>query len=448
MKLQIDLAGSLRSKRDRSFPLQNALLELIDNSVDEGATTINIIENEGDLIIEDNGLGFKDIESALVIGKSSKNNKIGRYGVGLKDACLRYSDATIIESNGKRVEVPWKDIVNDRHDGDIEAEKIETRSMTRIVLCDFRKRYNRAIESKEIRRTYHPMLETEQISITITGQKLQPLPMPELTEYIKEEIIFDGKKCIIYGGIYKTNDPARIDWKGYNPYYNGRLIGNGKITNRGTGQEFCNNFFFQLFLLDDLEPWGLATNKDEVTGLDELLDYIYHAHTRPILERGAEQASDIELKGIENQINMMLGNQGNITRGPKVNKPEQKKDHKKGSPKKNTNTATQVGSYNNGASGKRGSVKFLFKSLGGDSLGEYEYRDKSGLFVTANSDNSFIAQNRTNLPAIQIFVMMSYAMHRKSQSSFEMFPDNFTTSILEIAGSELAWIANQLSETN
>jgi hypothetical protein len=448
MKIEIDLAGSLRSKRNRNFPLQNALLELIDNSVDEGANTINIIESHGDLIIEDNGHGFKDIEAALRIGTSSKENKIGRFGVGLKDACLRYSDATVIESNGKRVDVPWLKIIKSYHDGEIETEDIEVRSMTRIILQNFRERYKSSIETREICRTYHPMLTGRRLNINVLGKKLEPLMVPELTEYIKEEIIFDGKKCIIYGGIYKTNDPARIDWKGYNPYYNGRLIGNGKITNRGTGQEYCNNFFFQLFLLDDLEPWGLATNKDEVTGLDELLDYIYHAHTRPILERGAEQASDIELKGIENQINMMLGNQGNITRGPKVNKPEQKKEHKKGSPKKNTNTATQVGSYNNGASGKRGSVKFLFKSLGGDSLGEYEYRDKSGLFVTANSDNSFIAQNRTNLPAIQIFVMMSYAMHRKSQSSFEMFPDNFTTSILEIAGSELAWIANQLSETN
>jgi hypothetical protein len=447
MKLQIDLAGSLRSKRNRNFPLQNALLELIDNSVDEGAITINIIENQGDLIIEDNGQGFKDIEAALVIGKSNKENKIGRFGVGLKDSCLRYSDATVIESNGSRVEVPWAQIIDGSHDGDIETVEIEVRSMTRIILQNFRDRYKSSIETREICRTYHPMLENEQISITITGQKLQPLPMPELTEYIKEEIIFDGKKCIIYGGIYKTNDPARIDWKGYNPYYNGRLIGNGKITNRGTGQEYCNNFFFQLFLLDDLEPWGLATNKDEVTGLDELLDYIYHAHTRPILERGAEQASDIELKGIENQINMMLGNQGNITRSPKVNKSEQKKDHKKGSPKKNTNTATQAGSYNNGKGGKRGSVKFLFQSLGGDTLGTYEYRDKSGLFVTANTDNLFIAQNRNNLPAIQSIVMMSYSAHKQSMTD-QLMPDNFTSNILDIAGSELAWIASQFSETN
>jgi hypothetical protein len=447
MKLQIDLAGSLRSKRNRNFPLQNALLELIDNSVDEGAITINIIENQGDLIIEDNGQGFKDIEAALVIGKSNKENKIGRFGVGLKDSCLRYSDATVIESNGSRVEVPWAQIIDGSHDGDIETVEIEVRSMTRIILQNFRDRYKSSIETREICRTYHPMLENEQISITITGQKLQPLPMPELTEYIKEEIIFDGKKCIIYGGIYKTNDPARIDWKGYNPYYNGRLIGNGKITNRGTGQEYCNNFFFQLFLLDDLEPWGLATNKDEVTGLDELLDYIYHAHTRPILERGAEQASDIELKGIENQINMMLGNQGNITRGPKVNKPEQKKDHKKGSPKKNTNTATRSGGYNNGKISNRGSVRFLFQSLGGDTLGTYEYRDKSGLFVTANTDNLFIAQNRNNLPAIQSIVMMSYSAHKQSMTD-QLMPDNFTSNILDIAGSELAWIASQFSETN
>ena len=447
MKLQIDLAGSLRSKRNRNFPLQNALLELIDNSVDEGASTINIIENQGDLIIEDNGQGFKDIEAALVIGKSNKENKIGRFGVGLKDSCLRYSDATVIESNGNRVEVPWAQIIDGSHDGDIETVEIEVRSMTRIILQNFRERYKSSIETREICRTYQPMLIDGTLNINVLGKKLEPLPVPEFTEQFWETLVFDGKKFIIQGGIYKTNDPARIDWKGYNPYYNGRLIGNGKITNRGTGQEYCNNFVFNLLLLDDLEPWGLATNKDEVTGLDELLDWIYHEHTRPILERGADQASDIELKGIENQINMMLGNQGNITRGPKVNKPEQKKDHKKGSPKKNTNTATQAGSYNNGKSGKRGSVKFLFKSLGGDSLGEYEYRDKSGLFVTANSDNSFIAQNRTNLPAIQTFVMMSYAMYRQSQSD-SFLPDNFTTNILNIAGSELAWTATQFSETN
>ena len=447
MKLQIDLAGSLRSKRNRNFPLQNALLELIDNSVDEGASTINIIENQGDLIIEDNGQGFKDIEAALVIGKSNKENKIGRFGVGLKDSCLRYSDATVIESNGNRVEVPWAQIIDGSHDGDIETVEIEVRSMTRIILQNFRDRYKSSIETREICRTYQPMLIDGTLNINVLGKKLEPLPVPEFTEQFWETLVFDGKKFIIQGGIYKTNDPARIDWKGYNPYYNGRLIGNGKITNRGTGQEYCNNFVFNLLLLDDLEPWGLATNKDEVTGLDELLDWIYHEHTRPILERGADQAADIELKDIENQINLILGGQGNITRGPKVNKPEQKKDHKKGSPKKNTNTATQAGSYNNGKGGKRGSVKFLFKSLGGDSLGEYEYRDKSGLFVTANSDNSFIAQNRTNLPAIQTFVMMSYAMYRQSQSD-SFLPDNFTTNILNIAGSELAWTANQFSETN
>lgn len=448
MKIEIDLAGSLKSKRDRSFPLQNALLELIDNSVDEGSSTINILENHGDLIIEDNGHGFKDIEAALRIGKSCKENKIGRFGVGLKDACLRYSDSTIIESNGKRVEVPWLEIIKGYHDGDIESVDIEVRSMTRIILQNFRERYKSSIETREICRTYQPMLIDGNLNINVLGKKLEPLPVPEFTEQFWETLVFDGKKFIIQGGIYKTNDPARIDWKGYNPYYNGRLIGNGKITNRGTGQEYCNNFVFNLLLLDDLEPWGLATNKDEVTGLDELLDWIYHEHTRPILERGADQAADIELKDIENQINLILGGQGNITRGPKVNKNTKEKESKKGSPKKNTNTATRAGGYNNGKSGKRGSVRFLFKSLGGESLGEYEYREKSGLFVTANTDNPFIEKNRTNLPAIQMFVMMSYAMHRKSQSCSEMFPDNFTTSILDIAGSELAWTATQFSETN
>jgi hypothetical protein len=440
MKVGLDFAGSLRSKRDRYFPLQNALLELIDNSVDEGATTINVIETEGDLIIEDNGQGFKDIGAALVIGRSAKDKKIGRFGVGLKDACIRYSNTTIIESNGLRVTVPWKEMIDETHDENIEdPQSIEVESMTRIILQDFRTRYSKAIEVKEIRRTYQPLIEGEKLEISITGKTLEPLPLPIFTEALHREVIFDGKKLVITGGIYASNDPARSDWKGYNPYYNGRLIGSGKITSSGTGDEGCTNFVFMVHLLDDLAPWGLATNKDEVSDLDALLDHLYHGYTREILERGAAQAMDIELKGIEDKVNAVLNTNGNITRAARRPQGSSRKtEAKEGSPKRNTKTATTSGVYMNGTGGKRGRVRFVFSHLGGESMGEIQDNGKAGLVITANLDNPFIAANKNNDSVILFFAKLAHAMHRQLCGN-DLLPGDLTTSILEQAGEELAF---------
>ena len=443
MKVELDFAGSLRSKRERNFPLQNALLELIDNSVDEGATTINVIESEGDLIIEDNGRGFKDIGAALVIGKSTKDKKIGRFGVGLKDACIKYSNTTIIESNGVRVTVPWKEMIDETHGDDIEdPEKIEMESLTRIILQEFRPKYNRSIEAKDIRRTYQPIIERGDLEISITGKKLEPLPLPAFTERMSESLVFDGKMVMIEGGIYASNDPARADWKGYNPYYNGRLIGNGKITSSGTGDDGCTNFVFMVHLLDDMEPWSLATNKDEVSDLDELLDHIYHGYTRDILERGAAQSMDVELKDIEDKVNAVLNTGGNITRSPRVaQEKDSNTEPKAGSPKKNTKTANADGAYSNGTGGKRGKVRFLFSHLGGESMGEIQDNGKAGLIITANLDNPFISENKNNDSVILFFAKLAHAMHRQLAGS-DLASDNLITSIMDQAGQELAWTMN------
>jgi len=319
-------------------------------------------------------------------------------------------------------------------------------SMTRIILQDFRTRYTKAIEAKDIRRTYQPLIERGKLEITVTGKKLEPLPLPVFTETISQEIIFDGKKLLIEGGIYTSNDPARLDWKGYNPYYNGRLIGSGKITSSGTGDEGCTNFVFMVHLLDDLEPWSLATNKDEVADLEELLDHLYHGYTRQILERGAAQAMDIELKDIEDKVNAVLNTSGNITRSPKM--PQEnvcKAEPKPGSPKRNTQTANTAGIYSNGTGGKRGKLRFLFSRLGGDSMGEIQDNGKAGLIITANLDNPFIAENKNNNSVVLFFAKLAHAMHRQLAGS-DLATDNLVSCIMDQAGQELAWTMNNQAQ--
>jgi hypothetical protein len=439
MKVTQDFAGGIRDMRNRRFPLQGALLELIDNSVDEGASHIDIRLDGADLIVEDDGGGFQDIEAALRIGESFKSGKIGRYGVGLKHTCARYSNTTVIESRGIQVSVPWAEMACGRHDGDLgEPKQVTDDGKTRIILCDFRACYGNAIETADIRRTYQPLISDSSLSISVTGTKQGPLPLPDFTEYINEEITFDGRALRISGGIFRPNDPARKDWKGYQPYYNGRLIGNGKITNFGNDCG-CANFSFMLHLLDTGEPWSLATNKDDVANLEELLEYLFHVHTREILERGTQIAQDIELKHIEDRVNAALNTGGNITRSARTPSDDPpRRDTAPGQPKRNTKTATTSGVYMNGTGGKRGRVRFVFSHLGGESMGEIQDNGKAGLVITANLDNPFIAANKNNDSVILFFAKLAHAMHRQLCGN-DLLPGDLTTSILEQAGEELAF---------
>ena len=444
MKITHDFAGGIEAMRSRSFPFQQALLELIDNSVDEGATTVVVRMDKNDLIIEDNGAGFTDIESALVIGKSFKVGKIGRYGVGLKQTCSRYSDTTIIESNGHRVCVPWKSMATGRHDGDLgDPELVDQNGITKIILEGFRGRYTKAIETADIRRTYHPLIAKGGLSITVTGTRQEPLKLPKFIESIDTEVIYDGKRVAIVGGIYRPDDLAKKDWRGYNLYYNGRLIG-GKITTEGNDCG-CSNFSFMVYLIDGENSWSLATNKDDVEDTQGLLDFIYHGYTRVILEHGVNQSALIELKHIEDKVNAELNpsSSGNITRGPRLNKNTKKSnDHEPGPQKRNTNTATMAGEYvNSGAAGKksaRGKIKFSFAQLGGESIGEIVDTGRAGLSITANLNNPFIEANKSNDALILFFAKMSYSMYRKA-ASHDTMPDEFAQSIMESAGEEIAF---------
>jgi len=204
--------GMVRIMRNANFSLQNALLELIDNSLDAEATAVTVIESNEDLIIKDNGRGFDDIEMALCLGMSDKiEDNIGRYGIGLKQACAKFSRATEIISNGVMVYVPW-----DKIDLGINYCDAPDAIGSTIILRKFRDLYGAPIQTGEIRRVYKLAMERG-ISLSIKGEELTPIPEPVFIKTIEDtEVNFQGKKALLRGGIFKTDDPNRKHWAGYN----------------------------------------------------------------------------------------------------------------------------------------------------------------------------------------------------------------------------------------
>ena len=75
-----------------SLDWQSALCEFIDNSIDAGATVIDIQvgPKHGVVTIKDNGEGCDDLTKFFTFGGriSNGSKSIGRYGVGSKDASL------------------------------------------------------------------------------------------------------------------------------------------------------------------------------------------------------------------------------------------------------------------------------------------------------------------------------------------------------------------------
>jgi hypothetical protein len=300
--------------------VDTCMKELIDNSIDAGASSIRVFELGGDLTVEDNGCGFADLSTALVFGKSTKkgDRKVGRYGVGMKKACVKFSNATKIQSRGKEIYVDWEGIIENGASNEVPIHDSGD-GPTAIVLEDFevRRGSRKPIDSLHLSKVYGLLIENGSAMISVNGKDLDPLPLPQIEQILEKEVEWRGRKARIKGGVYPTNDPQRSTWSGYYPYYNGRLITDtgGGIHSAGLGELTIQNFCFLVDLVDGEKPWQLSTHKDGVEDLDDFLEHLYDEVTRSILEEAEKKQRNNEDKEIEKQLNRWVSENPKVVNG-------------------------------------------------------------------------------------------------------------------------------------
>ena len=96
----------IRSLRDIGYEFEEAVADIVDNSIEAEATTININLNfdgeESFLLISDNGVGMtsSQIQEALRFGSERNYAKddLGRFGLGLKTASLSQCEKLTVSS--------------------------------------------------------------------------------------------------------------------------------------------------------------------------------------------------------------------------------------------------------------------------------------------------------------------------------------------------------------
>ncbi len=109
--MQVEIIPSakrlIKSLRDIGYEFEDAIADLIDNSIEAGSTVVKIsliFNGESSyLTIADNGVGLasKEIQEAMRFGsnrKYSEDGDLGRFGLGLKTASLSQCERLTVSS--------------------------------------------------------------------------------------------------------------------------------------------------------------------------------------------------------------------------------------------------------------------------------------------------------------------------------------------------------------
>lgn len=459
MRFQVSIRGLIQEARSKNFQFALGLMELIDNSVDEGATEVHVRADGDDLVVEDNGSGFKDIAYAINYAMSPKPpGKIGRFGVGMKHMFMKFAHVFRAESRGKSLEVPVTDILEGTVDEEFDDPiDIEPSEVTRLTLEGCFDLYGRSIDCQPICRAFEQLIADGRVKIFVNGKQLEPMPLPEFVSPIDERFDWRGRKVRLFGGTYNPDDKNGRQWYGYNPYYNGRLIGNGRISKHGVGDEGCTDFAFIVHLYDGEKKWELTTNKDAFEDMEDLLSFCYDNYTRPLLIEGAKRSRDIELQEQENEITDLLNKikrrKGNQTRTNKGGKPGTVKPTGSGHPKIRTYTSSGDGDYEDqldGPTRKNKKFQFRYVSLGfslddgNTPMGRIRPSGRK-IIIEANKDHPFMQSHRNSKPFVLLFAQMAYGIESNLQGN-DFYTEEFACAMLKSIGYELAFYEGEECE--
>jgi hypothetical protein len=331
-----------------------AMGELIDNAFDAGATHVELVfEGSGKnakFTACDNGAGCPDLTTILSLGRHTKTSstKLGRFGVGAKDAMLwigrTESNVSIASTHGgehnrktRTARVDWTELMRSGQ-WDIPREDFTERAAEPgeqgTVICVRSSHMRKAPHGQdwanlvdEIGYIYAPAIKAgRQITLKPPGHKGVPQPvtryqLPPLEPgHIDTEIEVAGRRARVYVGIVKRGEPNRR--AGITYTYNFRVI----VPASAYG---CGEYSFSRIagIVDLGEGWSLSKNKDRIAANEEELYEAVFRACEPLLRRAEVAGQQLESAAFEQSVNAALNE---ALRGGGTGSPDAKAKRGKG----------------------------------------------------------------------------------------------------------------------
>jgi len=308
--------------------LKTALAEWIDNSFDAGARHVAItFERHGGkrpaLTIRDDGAGTDRLDKFLRLGDHGRSNttRLGRFGVGSKDAALwcggmdsRLSVASIHGGHRRSVSIAWQRFVRDN--GRVEFPDPEPAGLGERGTTITVEPVDRSVPHgedwdklvAELGYLYSPAIhEGRQITLTAPTRGTRPEPVlpwdpPDLEPgYVETNITVAGRTAHVKCGIVPAGVPHPPTRQGLTYWHGFRVI--VPASSRGCGSYDTSRVcgFVKL-----LSGWALSKNKDEIIGADDLYAAVEQV-CRPVLEKadkvGRTLDSEAFLSSVSERVN-------------------------------------------------------------------------------------------------------------------------------------------------
>lgn len=304
-------SGVLHAMRNQNLDWATAIGELVDNSFDADASSVEIeFGPRKVLTVSDNGRGCGSIERMWKLGDhyGSSTTALGQYGVGLKDASCWLWGETMISTCHKGVES--KVVINlpqlaKSHSWSIpDAVTTEaTRSGTRIRFRNIERNFP-SLEKLASKMAYifSPAIRSGR-QIVIRGRN-KTLPcaawsMPDLVEIVQDEFEVNGKPVRIDVGI--VTDDAVNPKSGFNYCYGHRVIMNSSLGSNGySTSRICG-------IVTLGKKWRLGKNKTEIVDSDQdlLADAIWR-RCESLIKSSCERASALTNTHLAREVTQNL----------------------------------------------------------------------------------------------------------------------------------------------
>lgn len=301
-----DVQGMITATRAKYYEWTHILGELIDNAFDAGATRVEVALDGRELTVDDDGNGCDDIARMLTMGRHDRKQttRLGRYGVGLKDAAWWVGGPTRIITHhaGKRhtIRIAWDALagwsapmpsVADAEDGK-RGTRIRFEEMAKTRRFPDGKNLDRMLG--ELAFIYSPALKNGKQIVFRRGNKppvlLQRYELPRLAETIDTTIQVEGKSARVFVGI--VADGVENPRPGISYTHAFRVITHGALGCGGLGSSRIAGWVS----LGD--GWTLARNKDDVTAYKDELGEAVFAAIRSLVEKASSQALTIKSQSL------------------------------------------------------------------------------------------------------------------------------------------------------
>lgn len=306
---------------------KTALGELIDNGFDANATRIHIESLPGNILIyTDDGDGCDDLVRMLTIGLSYEQTRVrrlGRYGVGFKEAALWLASKVEITSAANGVlrnwSVDWEtvkasgnwDTGSDPTQEDAtdkacrEAGLINGHGM-RLVFTRVKKILpsgkNMLPIVADLGFTFHPAVSSGR-QIVVTARKknhvISPYQLPPLAAIVEGEASVNGKTIRVHAGIVPPEHKNKRP--GFAYLFHHRVI---DVTSLGAKGYSTARVCGSVHLGD---KWGLSKNKTSLADNDaDALEAAVFNIVEPMLKEAQTQTQNLASTTLSKRVANLL----------------------------------------------------------------------------------------------------------------------------------------------